>query len=110
MLKEPLHPSNGKHAKALFQNWLHLALRINKLEMDLSATRKAELEARKLILAEIKIGSEMLSKREIEVLAEIQKGSSNKEIAYNLQIAERTAKYHVSSILKKLSRTSRHDL
>ncbi|MFT4417302.1 response regulator [Fredinandcohnia humi] len=43
-----------------------------------------------------------LTKREIEVLSEIAKGKSNKEIAASLVITEKTVKTHVSNILSKL--------
>lgn len=43
-----------------------------------------------------------LSGREMEVLRLIVDGLSNKQIAFQLQIAEDTAKNHVKSILKKL--------
>jgi two-component system, NarL family, response regulator len=43
-----------------------------------------------------------LSARELEVLQLMAHGMSNKEIAYELSIAEDTAKNHVKSILKKL--------
>jgi two-component system, NarL family, response regulator len=43
-----------------------------------------------------------LSGRELEVLRLIVRGFSNKQIAYELRIAEDTAKNHVKSILKKL--------
>ncbi len=43
-----------------------------------------------------------LTKREREVLAEIAKGKSNKEIATSLFITEKTVKTHVSNILAKL--------
>jgi two-component system NarL family response regulator len=43
-----------------------------------------------------------LSARELEVLKLMVRGMSNKEIAYELTIAEDTAKNHVKSILKKL--------
>jgi DNA-binding NarL/FixJ family response regulator len=43
-----------------------------------------------------------LTKREQEVLAEIARGKSNKEIAASLIITEKTVKTHVSNILSKL--------
>lgn len=44
-----------------------------------------------------------LSNREIEVLERMAGGRSNKEIGVALYISEGTVKYHVSSILRKLS-------
>jgi DNA-binding NarL/FixJ family response regulator len=44
-----------------------------------------------------------LSAREMEVLALIVKGLGNKQIAYQLGIAEHTVKNHVKNILSKLS-------
>jgi DNA-binding NarL/FixJ family response regulator len=44
-----------------------------------------------------------LTKRELEVLVEIAKGKSNKEIASSLFITEKTVKTHVSNVLAKLS-------
>ncbi|PFS61813.1 DNA-binding response regulator [Bacillus cereus] len=44
----------------------------------------------------------MLTKREQEVLREIAKGRSNKEIAAALHITEQTVKTHVSNVLAKL--------
>jgi DNA-binding NarL/FixJ family response regulator len=46
--------------------------------------------------------SAALSARELEVLAWIVKGHGNKQIAYDLGIAEHTVKNHVKSILNKL--------
>jgi DNA-binding NarL/FixJ family response regulator len=48
-----------------------------------------------------------LTERELEVLALVGRGLSNKEIATELGITERTARTHVSNILGKLSLASR---
>jgi DNA-binding NarL/FixJ family response regulator len=50
---------------------------------------------------------EPLTDREREVLALVAKGRSNKEIATELAITERTARTHVSNILGKLDLASR---
>jgi len=51
--------------------------------------------------------AEPLTPREKEVLAQLGKGASNKEIAHELSITERTARTHVSNILGKLGLSSR---
>ncbi len=43
-----------------------------------------------------------LTRRQLLVLERMAKGESNKQIAYNLHIAETTVKAHVSAILRKL--------
>ncbi|KRG10514.1 response regulator [Staphylococcus sp. NAM3COL9] len=48
-----------------------------------------------------------LSKRESEVLAEMAKGKTNKEIAETLFVSEKTIKTHVSHIFNKLQVTDR---
>ena len=50
---------------------------------------------------------EELTERELEVLRLLAQGMPNKEIATNLVISERTAKFHVSSIMSKLGATNR---
>ncbi len=50
---------------------------------------------------------ELLTERELEVLSLLAQGTPNKEIASKLVISERTAKFHVSSILSKLGATNR---
>ena len=47
-------------------------------------------------------GLDALTSREREVLAEIAKGRSNREIARALTVSEKTVKAHVSSVLAKL--------
>ncbi|WP_323704453.1 response regulator transcription factor [Mammaliicoccus sp. Dog046] len=48
-----------------------------------------------------------LSKRELEVLSEMVKGNTNKEIAETLFVSEKTIKTHVSHILNKLKVSDR---
>ncbi len=50
---------------------------------------------------------EQLTERELEVLNLLAQGMPNKEIASQLVISERTAKFHVSSIMGKLGATNR---
>lgn len=52
-----------------------------------------------------KIG--FLTKREQEVLIQVASGMSNKEIALNLDISERTVKNHISNIFKKIDVSDR---
>jgi DNA-binding NarL/FixJ family response regulator len=47
-------------------------------------------------------GLDALTSREREVLAELTKGRSNREIARALSVSEKTVKAHVSSVLAKL--------
>ena len=48
-----------------------------------------------------------LSPRETEILRQIAKGESNKQIARTLDIAETTVKIHVQHILRKLNLSNR---
>ena len=48
-----------------------------------------------------------LTKREVQILEEVAKGYSNKEISEGLYISEGTVKVHVKSLLKKLQIKSR---
>lgn len=50
---------------------------------------------------------EVLTERELEVLHLLAQGMPNKEIAAQLVISERTAKFHVSAIMGKLGATNR---
>ena len=50
---------------------------------------------------------EPLTERETDVLRLLAQGQSNKEIAHNLSVSEKTVKSHVSSILRKLDVPSR---
>lgn len=51
-----------------------------------------------------------LTKREVEVLKEVKKGFSNKEIGNILYITENTVKKHITCILNKLDLRNRKEL
>jgi len=61
---------------------------------DLDAARESDIE---------------LTPRELDVLALLAEGASNKVIARQLGISVHTAKFHVGSILDKLDATGRTD-
>jgi two-component system, NarL family, response regulator LiaR len=48
-----------------------------------------------------------LTQREVEVLALLARGLQNKEIAAELAITERTAKFHICAIMSKLDASNR---
>jgi DNA-binding NarL/FixJ family response regulator len=48
-----------------------------------------------------------LSQRELEILRLVADGARNKEIAAQLDISERTVKFHINSIFQKLGASSR---
>jgi DNA-binding CsgD family transcriptional regulator len=59
--------------------------------------------------AALRDGEVPLSHRELEVLALLAEGASNKEIARRLGISVHTAKFHVGSLLDKLDAVGRTD-
>ena len=54
-----------------------------------------------------RMGTEELTHRELDVLEQIVRGKSNKEIATELEISEATVKTHINSLLGKLAVTDR---
>jgi two-component system, NarL family, response regulator YdfI len=72
----------------------------DELDLLLPAANATEIEHEPALL-------EALSAREIEVLALMSHGLTNKKIADRLRISEHTVKFHVSSILSKLGASSR---
>lgn len=69
----------------------HVASRVLKEFRDLAKERKPETAS-----------PVALSRRELEVLELIARGSSNKEIARALKISDQTVKNHITSIMRKL--------
>ena len=72
---------------------------------DLSERAQKLLEAGRSIKASVK-----LTRREEEVLSGILRSLANKEIAGELNVSERTIKFHVSSLLSKFKVRNRLEL
>jgi DNA-binding CsgD family transcriptional regulator len=72
---------------------------------DLSEKAQKLLEAGHSVKANVK-----LTRREDEVLDGILRSLANKEIACQLNLSERTVKFHVSSLLSKFKVRSRMEL
>ncbi|WP_042819813.1 LuxR C-terminal-related transcriptional regulator, partial [Yersinia wautersii] len=48
-----------------------------------------------------------LTERELDVLQEVARGMSNKQVAFELHISEETVKVHIRNLLRKLNVRSR---
>lgn len=78
--------------------------RRGELQLDPAVARRLTLSLRAAGRDEPKAE---LTTRELEVLRLLGAGKANKEIAAELSISERTARTHVSNVLRKLGLTSR---
>jgi len=68
-------------------------------------------KANQLLVAGKSLGAQVkLTRREDEVLSGLMKSLANKEIAANLNLSERTVKFHVSSLLAKFRVRGRMEL
>ena len=92
------HPGDVDHARELLGQISHQAA---TLEMRPYATRIDTL------LATLAPDADPLTKREREIAALISEGLSNREIADQLFVSERTAQNHVQHILTKLGLPNR---
>jgi DNA-binding CsgD family transcriptional regulator len=80
-------------------------------EVDNSFTQGLQEKAQQLLQAGQAVKSEIkVTRREEEVLRGILRGFANKEIASNLNLSERTVKFHVSSLLSKFRVRGRMEL
>jgi DNA-binding CsgD family transcriptional regulator len=77
----------------------------NSLADGLKSRAEALLEVGRLVSAPAG-----LSRREEEVLRRVLQGCANKEIASDLNLSERTVKFHVSSLLAKFQVRNRMEL
>jgi LuxR family transcriptional regulator, maltose regulon positive regulatory protein len=57
--------------------------------------------------AQVSKDSNQLSPREMEVMAELARGASNKEIARSLDVTENTVKFHLKNIFQKINAQTR---
>jgi DNA-binding NarL/FixJ family response regulator len=95
LLKDAEAEEVAQAIRAAYHGEVHLDPAVSRLLAQRMRQRKTEEPV------------EPLTGREKEVLGQLAKGASNKEIAYELGITERTARTHVSNILGKLGLASR---
>lgn len=99
------------HAGAM--GYLLKDTRADELAKAIKAASRGEVqlhpEAAKRLIREVRMpeSPEKLTERETEVLRLIAKGLSNKDIAMQLVVSEKTVKTHVSNVLAKLHLPSR---
>ncbi|MEM7552221.1 MAG: LuxR C-terminal-related transcriptional regulator [Bacteroidota bacterium] len=92
------------------EDYVHEALqKVKDLQKQLSLLGKEveAYEAKGSSSKELHYPDLPLTKRELEVLTLIQKGLTNTQVGEQLFIAERTVKFHVTSILSKLNGSTR---
>ncbi len=70
---------------------------------------KAKVTRRVLVLR-LELIKKGLSRREVEVAEQVVLGQSNKEVGIKLFVTEKTIKFHLTNIYKKLSINSRTQL
>lgn len=84
-----------------------LANRLMTTIQEMQDTLKEMAEIPEIKAPDLKYPGPPLSPRELEVLHQLKRGLTNKQIAEELYISERTVKFHVSAILQKLEASNR---
>jgi len=87
-----------------YHGWRIVATTRNRLQAAATPQSAAEQDS---AIPGANAAVDELTERELEVLHLLAQGMPNKEIATRLVISERTAKFHVSSIMSKLGATNR---
>ncbi|MEM7418528.1 MAG: helix-turn-helix transcriptional regulator [Pseudomonadota bacterium] len=80
---------------------------IREKSVLMTAEERRHVTATGITSSELVMPIDCLSKRELQVAHKIMEGHSNKAIALELFISERTVKFHCANIYKKLNITSR---
>ena len=83
------------------------AVRRGEALLDSAVTQRVIDQVRKSEADRQAASFKDLSTREMEILAEVAKGRSNRDIAEELNLAEKTVRNHVSAILSKLALSNR---
>ncbi len=73
----------------------------------MTAAERMQIDANGITARDSVIPIDCLSKRELQVAHKIMEGRSNKVIAAELFISERTVKFHCANIYKKLNISNR---
>lgn len=76
----------------------------------MTAAERMQIDTSGITARDTVIPMDCLSKRELQVVHKIMEGRSNKVIASELFISERTVKFHCANIYKKLNISSRSAL
>lgn len=79
-----------------------------RLIIEIDATIRVPIEIEPIVASAA--SGIQLTRRESQVLLELLKSKSNKEIAAAVNISERTVKFHVSALLAKFGMRGRMEL
>jgi DNA-binding NarL/FixJ family response regulator len=104
------------HLGVVFLPWKHVKCSgvwltiMSAQEADLVASSRAAVEQLSAVLPEGTMLAEGPTPREATVLQMVAAGLANKAIARRLRIRERTVRFHLENLFRKLDATSRTDM
>lgn len=90
--------------------WEEARKKVKEVRLLLEEAEGKERSAATLAKMDIDGAEGRLSPRQLQVVEGVRRRLTNKEIAYELHITERTVKYHISVILNTLGMKSRFEL